>query len=239
MTIRNRFLFAICLGLLSGTAIADLPKPFTATYKAKYRGISVTAIRSLETLENGLQRFSFNADSFLADLKENSDFSWSNDHIVPTAYLYERGGLGRDRKAELLFDWNKMEVVNNVQNKPWRMSIPEGALDKLSYQLQLRTDLINNRGLRQYQVADGGKLKLYDFEIVGEETLDTRAGQFEVVKVRRLREQDAKRQTVIWFAKDWDYLVVRLQQEEDNKTYEIDLVSASLDGMEVKGAGKE
>lgn len=236
MTIRNQLLVLICSFFVGTTAWADLPQEFSAKYKAKYYGISVSATRGLTKLEDGSFLFSFVADSFLADLKESSRFSWSDDeHIIPQVYNYERGGLGRDRKAEVVFHWDRGQVVNNVQDKPWQMDVPTGALDKLSYQLQLRTDIVNGKSLGPYQIADGGKLKEYSFEVVGEETLTTPAGRFDVIKVRRLREQDDSRQTVIWFAKHWDYLVVRLQQEEDDKTYEIDLVSATLNGREVKG----
>jgi len=215
---------------------AEVPQPFEATYKAKYRGISVTAVRTLKTLEDGSQYYSFVADSLIAKMTETSQFRWSSDNfIIPLRYTYERSVMGSKRKAELTFDWDKNQVVNDVQEKAWKMSIPPATLDKLSYQLQLRADLINGKPLSEYDVADGGKLKKYGFEIVGEETLKTRAGPFAVIKVRRIREQDEERQTVIWFAKNWDYLVVRLQQEEDDKSYEIDLTSATLNGKPVKG----
>lgn len=215
---------------------ASLPQPFKATYKAKYRGISVTAVRTMEVLKDGSYLYSFVADSLIADLKETSQFRWSDSiNIIPLRYTYERSVFGRDRSAEIIFDWDKNRVTNNVEGKPWHMSIPLNTLDKLSYQLQLRADLINGKALSEYDVADGGKLKKYGFEVIGEESLKTRAGRFEVVKVRRLREEDEERQTVIWFAKNWDYLVVRLQQEEDDKSYEIDLVSATVNGREVKG----
>ncbi len=230
------FLLAVSVSLFSLQAAAELPQDFSATYKAKYRGISITAKRSLAQLDNGRQLFTFSADSFIADLKETSEFQWNeNDHIIPVRYTYERGGLGRDRKAELKFDWQQKKVENNVQNKPWTMPVPDLALDKLSYQLQLRTDLINGKDLSGYEIADGGKLKVYSFKIIGEEELKTPAGRFDVVKVKRVREQDDERQTIIWFAKNWNYMVVRLQQEEDDKSYEIDLVSATLNGKKVKG----
>jgi len=246
MHLGNRFLNHIRLTLVAVLAVmvltitiqaqADQPLPFSAHYKAKYRGISIKATRSLKILDDGSQLFAFSADSFIANLKESSHFNWDgDDFIVPQSYTYARGGLGRDRKAELTFDWSTNKVINDVQRKPWQMDVPAKALDKLSYQLQLRADLLNGKTLAPYQIADGGKLKEYGFEILGEETLATRAGKFQVIKVKRLRKQDDKRQTVIWFAKDWNYLVVRLQQEENDKSYEIDLASATLDGREVKG----
>ena len=229
------WLFALAIASLS-PAFADQPLPFEATYKAKYRGISVTAVRTLKTLADGSQYYSFVGDSWVADLKETSQFDWSEtDRIVPRKYTYYRSVLGSKRRAEVTFDWEKKQVLNNVEDKPWKMSVPVNTMDKLSYHLQLRADLINATPLGQYDVADGGKLKSYNFEVVGEESLNTPAGRFDVVKVRRIRDEDEERQTVIWFAKNWDYLVVRLQQEEDDKSYEIDLVSATLNGKPVVG----
>lgn len=220
-----------------GSATVAQPESFEAVYKAKYRGISVTATRKLQTLADGTQLFTFYAESWLADLKEASHFRWSdNARIIPIRYHYERTGLGRDREAILDFDWESNTVVNNVERKPWQMDVPAMALDKLSYQLQIRTDLINGRPLLEYDVADGGRLKHYNFEVLGEEEVKTDAGRFKAVKIKRLREGDTSRHTIFWMAKDWNYLIVRLQQEEDDgASYEIDLHKAVLDGKEVTG----
>lgn len=217
--------------------MATPPKNFEAVYKAKYRGISVTATRKLETLEDGTHVFSFRADSWIANLTESSRFRWGADErIVPIQYHYKRGGLGRDREAILDFDWDAKKVTNNVERKPWKMDIPEQALDKLSYQLQLRTDLLNGKSLPEYDIADGGRLKHYQFKVLGEEEVNTDAGRFMTVKVERVREDDPDRHTFFWMAKDFDYMVVRLQQrEDDGSDYEIDLNEATLDGKKVKG----
>lgn len=230
------FLCVLPLGLTAKVSIATPPKNFEAVYKAKYHGISVTATRRLQTLADGSQVFSFKADSWIADLEEASVFRWSeNDRIVPIQYRYERTGLGRDREAVLNFDWATNTVVNNVERKPWKMAVPLLALDKLSYQLQIRADLINDRPLLEYKIADGGRIKEYSFEVMGGEEVRTDAGRFMAIKVKRVRE-DEDRQTIFWMAKEWDYLIVRLQQqEEDGSTYEIDLTRATLDGKPVKG----
>lgn len=230
-------LFSLLASNLAAEAsLAQQPKDFVAVYKAKYHGISVTATRSLRSLSDGLQIFSFEADSWLADLTETTVFRWSEtDHIIPIQYVYERNGLGRDREATVHFDWENLSVTNNVERKPWKMKIPVETLDKLSYQLQIRTDMINNKPLLRYQIADGGRLKEYGFEVLGEEEVKTPAGRFRAVKVKRVRE-DEERSTFFWMAKDWDYMIVRLQQQEDDgENYEIDLFKATLDGKEVTG----
>ena len=226
----------VALIICSGAALAQPPQNFVATYKAKYGGIPITATRELKTLDDGSMVFSFVAKSWIASIEESSRFRWADDnHIVPQHYTYNRSGLGRDRTAELSFDWDNGKVTNDVQDKPWVMTVPPLALDKLSYQLQIRTDLINDKPLLEYNIADGGHLKQYNFEILGEERLKTKVGTFDTIKVRRIREDEDNRHTIFWMAKNWDHLVIRMQQEEDGKSYEIDLTEATLDGVKVKG----
>lgn len=223
------------LSLWADATPITAPKNFEAVYKARYHGISITATRSLKTLADGSQKFTFHADSWLASLKETSLFRWREDnHIQPIRYQYSRKGLGRSREAVLDFDVSNNRVVNNVERRPWKMHVPDGVLDKLNYQLQIQADLLSGKPLLQYKIADGGSLKEYAFEVMGEEVVKTSAGRFNAVKIRRLREDD-DRTTTFWMARDWDYLIVRLQQKEDDSTYEIDLHEAVLDGKKVKG----
>lgn len=221
--------------LTSSSEVSEV-KTFEAIYKAKFRGIGVTAVRKLELLPNGNHKFSFEANSWLAKLSEHSEFNWTDNTVVqPQHYVYSRTGLGRDRKAVLDFDWDTKKVVNNVNDKPWSMSIPEGVFDKLSYQLQIQSDLINNKALAPYSIADGGKIKTYEFEILGEENISTPAGDFKTVKIKRLHSNEKKRHTYFWLAPDWNYLMVKVEQKDGSQSYSIDLNSAVIDGKEVTG----
>ena len=228
----------LCL-LLSALANAEVlqPQPFQANYKANFSGFSVSAQRSLTTLADGQQEFVFSANSMFANIDERSRFTWTQSgQLVPLQYRYRRSGLGRDRQAQLDFDWQTMTVLNNVQHKPWSMAVVDATLDKLSYQLQLRSDLLNdNGGTMEYQIADGGRLKTYAFATVADEQLATPLGPLNTVKIARIRK-DTKRVTHLWLAKDWDYLIVRIQQQEKGgQTYEIELASATLNGVTVTG----
>lgn len=229
---------AATLGLLmTSSSLAAQPLPFEAVYQANYSGLKVTATRSLKILENGKQELRFSAKSWIAQIEEFSQFQWNDEgKLVPHVYEYHRTGLGKDRHAVLTFDWNQGQVTNNVQRKPWTMDLPEATLDKLSYQLQLRSDLLNQSPDLVYSVADGGRLKDYRFELQGEEVLDTPIGKVKAIKIKRLRKADKKRITYLWLAQDWNYMVVRLrQQEKDGKHYEINLARANLNGQPLQG----
>jgi hypothetical protein len=74
--------------------------------------------------------------------------------------------------------------------------------------------------------------------VLGTEKVATQAGQVDAVKVERVRDPTQnQRTTVLWFAKDWNYLLVRLQQvEKDGKEYNIMLKDGTVDGKTVKGS---
>ncbi len=45
-----------------------------------------------------------------------------------------------------------------------------------------------------------------------------------------------RRKTVLWFAKDWDHLLVRPHRVKDGKEYQIMLKQGTVDGRAVKGS---
>ena len=74
-----------------------------------------------------------------------------------------------------------------------------------------------------YQIIEGEDVDTYDFRVLGEEKVRTQAGLINAIKVERVRDPGkSNRKTILWFAKDWDYLLVRLyQMETDGKEYQI------------------
>ncbi|KEA62726.1 Enzyme involved in the deoxyxylulose pathway of isoprenoid biosynthesis [Marinobacterium lacunae] len=209
----------------SGFIFADSLKPFRATYSAKLDGglaISADATRELKQLEDGGWVFTSTADAVLARQHEKSQFTYLDEQIHPLSYSYQREVLGRERRVKLAFNWKKQRVTTTVDDKPWHMQIPPGTQDKLSYQLQLRRDLAEGNTALRYDVADGGLLSEYIFKVLGEESIETRAGTFNAIKVERVREEGSGRTTYIWFAPDLEYLIVKLYQtESDGKEYEL------------------
>ena len=106
------------------------------------------------------------------------------------------------------------------------MVIPNGAVDKLGYQLQMRLDLLTGKKSLVYQVADGGYLKEFSFIRQGEELLHTELGEVTAVIVKKVRSESDQRESTLWFAKELDYLLVKLiQVEADGERYEINLES--------------
>lgn len=212
------------------------PTSYEAHYRARYNGFRVTAIRALQARPDGSWELRFNAESWLASLEERSLFRWQpgQRHLLPLDYSYRRSVFGRRHEEHTGFDWPTGQAHHREPKRQLDLSLPDAALDPLSYQLQLRHDLLNQCPELDYRIVDGRRIKDYPFAVTGSESLDTAVGTLRTLVVERVRD-DEERITRLWLARDWDYLVVKLLQKEDNKSYEIDLVSAEVNGRKVRG----
>lgn len=230
------------LVLLAGYVGAE-PSTYRAVYRADYKGLPFSAkgLRQLKKVDHNRYLLTSSARSFLASVTESSLLEWSDDkRLVPIEYHYHRKGIGRNRTAILNFDREKNKVRNDVQSKPWFMDVPDDVLDKLGYQLQMRLDLADRQNPMSgqplsYSIADGGKLKTYEFRVLGEEWTDTPIGRFKTLKVTRVRE-NKRRTTTFWLAIDWEYLLVRFKQTgSDGGGFEMLLKEAEIGGNRVTG----
>ncbi len=235
---RRALLF--CAALLALPVHAAELKPFTASYTADWKQLpmSGTASRSLEKGANDTWTLSFKASMMIASLTEESTLTLDKDTLLPKTYHFERGGLGKPKKTDLDFDWSQKMVTGTDRGDAVKVPLNRGMLDKSTYQLALQRDVAAGKKSMSYQVVDGGDVDTYDFRVLGTEKVETKAGQVEATKVERVRDPTQnKRTTVLWFAKDWDYLLVRLQQvETDGKEYNIMLQDGTVDGRSVKGS---
>ncbi|HDZ56239.1 MAG TPA: DUF3108 domain-containing protein [Pseudomonas xinjiangensis] len=233
-----RWLVALTLAVTSTIAGAKDLVPFTASYAADMRKVPVNgeATHSLQPNADGTWALSFNAGMFVARLTEESTLRLYEDTVQPLEYKYERRGLGRSREATLDFDWAANAVTGEYKGEQFTLDTEPGLLDKTTYQLALQRDLMAGKTDMHYRVVDGDDIEDYYFRVTGEDRVTTRVGQFNAVEVERVREAGSKRQTTLWFAKDWQYLLVRLKQiETDGQQYQIMLKEATLDGEAVTG----
>jgi hypothetical protein len=236
---RRALLFACALLTLPFAQAAEL-QPFSASYTADWKQLpmSGTAERSLEKASDGKWKLSFKASMMIASLSEESTLTPDKDTLLPESYHFERGGLGKAKKSDLDFDWNTKVITGTDRGDAVKVPLNRGMLDKSTYQLALQYDVAAGKKSMSYQVVDGNDVDTYDFRVLGSEKVDTKAGKIDAIKVERVRDPTQnKRITVMWFAKDWDYLLVRLQQvETDGKEYNIMLLNGTVNGKEVKGS---
>lgn len=221
------------------TAAQAQPAPYNASYTADWKQLPVSgsAERSLEALPDGRWKLHFEASMLLASLTEESVFAVEGDTLLPSTYRYNRDGLGKSKVIEQDFDWTQKQMLGTDRGEAIRLPINRGVLDKSTYQQALQQDVAAGKTTMSYQVIDGDEIEVYDFRVLGEEAVQTRAGLIDAIKVERVRDPtQSQRKTVLWFARDWDYLLVRLHQvEKDGKEYQIMLKEGTVNGREVQG----
>ncbi|MBQ61888.1 MAG: hypothetical protein CMQ19_07410 [Gammaproteobacteria bacterium] len=231
----------ILLCLMDSVRLAAEPIPFRAVYKADYKGLPVSAvgIRELKRIENGKYQLSSTAQSFFVSVFEKSIFELHDQYPLPLEYDYKRTGIGKNRDTTLTFDRQTGKVVS--EQGEWEIEATKGILDKLSYQYRMREDLKHALKKGQswpdlnYQVADNGRIKTYNFEITGEEFIDTPVGRIKTVKAIRIRKNGG-RSTTFWLAPDYEFLLIRLlQTEKDGKGFELLLKEAQFGSQQVQG----
>lgn len=253
MTIR---LIYLCLAtlLIPVTCIkaGDLPTPYKTTYMAKYNGMAVEAKRELKKTEHGYRLLS-TVKGMLGGMTEREDFHIDQEGNIRTDhYLAEKSFFGIQSSEELVIDASAGRAIYTRKKKRKELLLQADYLGPVSYQLQLRNDLraCNEKSNEQsvlftspensnaspvkktlsYKVMSRGRIKDYQFEILGEEIVNTALGEIPTLKVQRIRK-DAKRQTIFWMAPAWDYLMVKIsQQEKGGEHYEMLLETASIDG---------
>lgn len=137
--------------------------------------------------------------------------------LRPIAYFMRQRGR-RERREQLGFNWAEGTVENSAGDD-WRLEdIPDDLLDELGAQVVLIMDLHGGaRGELSYNVADDGEVKTYRFRAEDMETVATGLGEYEALKVERIRE-DSDRYTAFWSAPELDFWPVKVEQRESAST---------------------
>lgn len=247
-------LFSSCISQAEQPADSSLTVPypeFTAQYKAEWKGtwipVTVEATRSLSyrTVKTGSDSpettgiLRFEADSSVAGLEELSEFRWNNNQLQPLRYHYLRTGLFSEPDRYQSFDWMKKEIRNAETNQLFENQWSDLLQDNLSYHVQASIDLSEGKTEFTYPVFDRKRVKDFRFRVVGPEMLKTPVGTLRTIKTEQLQKKKSRPKTYIWFATDYDYLLIRLKQVKKGKdTYQIDITRAEINGKTLGQAGK-
>ena len=106
-------------------------------------------------------------------------------------------------------------MTNHINGETWQMEVPEPTFDRQNHLLALMRDLESGARPGSYRVADGGRLKTYQFSHLGHERVSTAFGHLDTVVMERT-QPGATRRTTFWFAPSFDYLPVQIRHREDS-----------------------
>ncbi|MCK4742424.1 MAG: DUF3108 domain-containing protein [Sulfuriflexus sp.] len=230
----NKLLVSIFASLLC--LISSVPllaghdfTPFTATYTVS-RNDSEIGIRT-HTLSLQNELYTYEAKMHTTgwasifrpgEITERSQWRYKNQQVLPINYEYDDSS-NEDRHTVLNFDWPNNSVTNHVGNKPWAMNIPNGTQDKFSYMLALMHDLQHGAQNPEYKIADGGRLKTYQFKALGTEVIETPAGKFKALKLQRIRVGKKNRITYLWCLPEKYYLPIKIERHKRGNVYTMEL----------------
>ncbi|MDI9246850.1 DUF3108 domain-containing protein [Marinobacter sp. CHS3-4] len=228
------FIHSLCLIALvfASSAFGSEPlKPLQVSYNASMeKGISLNgdARRVLKESKDGTWFYRTDVDSFIADIDESLVFRWEDGQVIPLRYRYSLSGfLIKDRKQAIDFDWDKKQATGHYRGNRFSLNLEEGTLDPMGFHLQLRRDIKAGQREMSYRVLDKGRFDTDRFAVIDEETLSPDGKAVKTVKAEKVRGEDSKRKTLMWFAPDQDFLLVRLLQiEPDGSEYQITIDDA-------------
>jgi hypothetical protein len=269
-----RFSLAVCslLFLLAGTAGAtepvgsvdgarqEIPAPLVfQSFRAEYK-VTRAVMRSEMTAAAAELRLELGADGgyryssslrpvyvialFYGDeLAEYSRGRLDSAGVWPE--LYEMSLSGRKpREGGIVFDRDAGQVTQRFKGKEVLQSVPAQAHDRLSLHLMMARDLAAGKRAMQYLMVDQNRLRVYRFEVTGEEQINTPFGRHHTLRVEltgRLRlgnnargldvanartdtDLTGEKQTTFWMAPSLGYLPLRLRhQDEDLGTFTMNI----------------
>ena len=217
--LRRGWILPLCCALMLISAPASALSPYTAQYELTRNDTllgSVTIqlnypdkssyLYSARTETSGLVAF-FRDDEII----ESSQGQITGRNVRPNSYRYNHKRKDNPRLVELTFDWQKGEVLNRHADSSWSMSIPGDTQDKFSQQLALMLALAEGKRSLKFNVADGGRLKAYHYELLEKEKLQLPAGTFSTLKLSR-RKGSGKVNATYWMAPELAFLPVRIER---------------------------
>ena len=235
---RLQFWATLIVGMIALPASAgDVDYAPLAPYEARYtasmsKGVSLNGegVRELTDQGNNVWLYRTDVDSFIADINESLIFRWENGQVIPLRYRYHLSGfLIKDRKQSIDFDWQAGIATGSYRGDKFEVELRDNTLDPLGYQLQLHQDLKAGKRDVTYQVLDKGDYDDDRFAVIDEDSLSDNGRTMNTLKAEKVRDEDSKRQTLMWFDPARDYLLVRLLQvEPDGSEYELKLKDATL-----------
>jgi hypothetical protein len=235
MRIPYTSLFFLCVLVVSQTQAGEPVATFENKYTARLMGfdIDITSRLRATSPKDNYSLF-FAATAVVGEISETSHLRWNPKEqlVVPIGYTKKINGFGKSKETNLFFDWKKLTINDTKKNTQLAMGGVQRIQDDLSYQLQLRQDLIAGKKSFVYNIGEGGRITDTVFSLVGEEVISTPLGNVKAVKIKR-NHSNSDRSTYAWFAPKYQYLLVRLQQDASGIAYTMDISKASVNGKSI------
>jgi len=210
------------------------PGKLTITYEVTYRGFMTAVIGEVtEQLRHGGGKYEIQETTKgrgVLALKGTASRSSRGDvtpgGLRPVEFVDARTGR---QTARVQFDWPANKMTMQFREGPEVQPIPPNAHDRLSFILNFAFAPPGAKPVKM-SVADGGSVSHYTFEVVGRERIKVPAGEFDTVRVARVKDgPEDRRSSEMWLAPSQGYIPVRMLATEKDGS-QLDQVAAKISG---------
>ena len=229
MNFRPLRLALITLAIWTASDVAVSLEPFYREYNSTFAGFSAKSSRELKEIEPGVWELSLKARNWIARYEETSRFTLSeNGYPIPQTHYFKGRLFGVNREETTDFDWQN-ETANWQRGDDRRTAdLHTGVVDRILYQILVPMDVESGKERTTYEFVNRGDLRTYQFETMGEETMDFDGQQITAVKLERIYD-DGEKQTSVWIAPDLGYEIVKIvHHDEDGADYLMELKAETL-----------
>jgi len=229
MKFRPLCLALISLAIFSAFSQAFSLEPFYREYKSTFAGFNAKSSRELKEVEPGVWELSLKARNWIARYEETSRFTLSEEgYPIPQIHYFKGRLLGVNREETTYFDWQE-EIANWQRGDDQRTAeLHAGVVDRILYQILVPMDVESGKELTNYEFVNRGDLRSYQFESLGEETMEFENREITVIKLERIYD-DGEKQTSVWIAPALGYEIVKIEHhDDDGADYFMELKPESL-----------
>lgn len=203
--------------VFAGACAAQPPHKVSLTYDVSYDGI--VAAELTEVLTHDGKRFSLSAEGrgkgigallYHGAAKRSCRGEITNTGLRPLEFRDQRG---EKPAAVARFDWARKTLTLEHDGKSETTKMAAPLQDRLSFlynfAFEPAPDLEPGKEIR-VTLTDGRGLTRFQYKVAGRELLKTPVGEFDTVHLVKQRENKDDKGTELWFARDRDYLPVRI-----------------------------
>ena len=212
-----KFLAFIAACLWACACAAQPPHKLSLGYDVSYNGI--VAAELTEVLEHDGRHFSLSSEGrgkgigallYHGAAKRACRGEVTGAGLRPLEYRDQRG----DKPPALArFDWVRNTLTQEHDGKSETTRMPPALQDRLSflYNFAFQSAPALDPGKEiKITLTDGKGLTRFAYKVAEREMLKTPAGEFDTVRLVKQRENKDDKGTELWFARDRDYLPVRI-----------------------------
>lgn len=236
----RRTTYAFLLILVCVSTQAAEPALFALEYDGRFGSWHAKSVRSLTQEEaNGVYHLQSQSKVLLlgksvSTITEDATFTLQDSLPLTSHYSFNQTGIGA-RTRSVDFDRAAGIARYQVKDKRGELALQGPVHDELTSFLVLRQLLELGEQDIVFDVLDRDHIESHHYRVLNEGPLHTALGDFEAVHVARLREAGSERKTEFWLARNYDYVLLKLEQSEPNgSNIGLDITGGTVNGKSLQ-----